>query len=229
MKNRRKIALAIIIPVIAVMIVTPMAYDGYFNTLFETYFSVKDGFGNITVSGDFNNFTIFNGQKSVGLENSSAVISEKDGQASFLNVSQNNTLFISHQYYPHLHYSAYSLVNGTFSSNLKPKKMVISMSVSYKGKPYSGFTDGSSFINASTNTTTIGPTDLYSLYFINESGKIPVYNFSGTISWSFSIYSPNNSDYRNITIAFTVTVYGLYHLVTDTNYVHLNETTGGES
>jgi hypothetical protein len=47
MKNRRKIALAIIIPVIAVMIVTPMAYDGYFNTLFETHFSVKDGFGNI--------------------------------------------------------------------------------------------------------------------------------------------------------------------------------------
>jgi hypothetical protein len=227
MKRRRKIALAIIIPVIAVMIVTPMAYDGYFNTLFETHFSVKDGFGNITISGDFKNFTAFNSNKDEGYVNSSAVISEKDGQTSFLNLSQDNLIYLGHS--DDLYFLAGSLVTGNFSSNLKPKKMVISMSVSYKGKPYSGFTDGSSFINASTNTTTIGPTDLYSLYFINESGKIPVYNFSGTISWSFSIYSPNNSDYRNITIGCTITVYGLYHLVTDTNYVHLNDTAGGKS
>ena len=226
MKRRRKIALAIIIPVIAVMIVTPMAYDGYFNTLFETHFSVKDGFGNITISGDFKNFTAFNSNKDEGYVNSSAVISEKDGQTSFLNLSQDNVIYLGHS--DDLYFAAGSLVTGNFSNNLKPKKMVISMSVSYNGKPYSGFEDDS-FVNTSTNTSTNGGNDMFTLYFHNESSKIPIYHFSGYILWSAIIYSSNNSDYRNITIGCTITVYGLYHLVTDTNYVHLNETTGGES
>ena len=227
MKRRRKIALAIIIPVIAVMIVTSMAYDGYFNTLFETHFSVKDGFGNITISGDFKNFTAFNSLNDEGYVNSSAVIREKDGQASFLNVSQVDTLFFIPQL-SGLNFDALGLVTGNFSHNLKPKKMVISMSVSYMGKPYSGFEDDS-HVNAAINTSTIGPYDIYTLYFKNESSKIPVYQFSGNVYWSALIYNSNNSDYRNITIGCTITVYGLYHLVTDTNYVHLNDTAGGKS
>ena len=226
MKRRRKIALAIIIPVIAVMIVTPMAYDGYFNTLFETHFSVKDGFGNITISGDFKNFTAFNSLNDEGYVNSSAVISEKDGQTSFLNLSQDNVIYLGHS--DDLYFAAGSLVTGNFSNNLKPKKMVISMSVSYMGKPYSGFEDDS-HVNAAINTSTIGPYDIYTLYFKNESSKIPVYQFSGNVYWSALIYNSNNSDYRNITIGCTITVYGLYHLVTDTNYVHLNDTAGGKS